>query len=87
MKQQKYYGNKKCCTSSDLLFSLFFNIIFDSFQANHSRGRKTFKFASYLATTIQTAVSGCFPGLSVQVYGSSIVAGWAGMSASNLSPL
>ena len=40
MKQQKYYANKKCCTSSDLLFPPFFKIIFHIFLANHAEVEK-----------------------------------------------
>ena len=58
------------------------NIVYHRFLANHGRDRKT-----YLATTIQTAVSGRFPGLSVQVYDTSVVAGWADLSTNNLSAL
>lgn len=61
-------------------------VFFAGAIGNWAVGRRT-NGLSFLTTTIQTAVSGCFPGLSLQVYDASVIAGLADMSANNLSAL
>ena len=82
MQTKSVTRHPTCCLLCVQHTLKFLNIVFHRFLANHGRDRKT-----YLTTTIQTAVSGCFPGLSLQVYDASVVAGWADMSANNLSAL